>query len=180
MSEADLVQFTGGGDVSPDYYLRLPHPQTYPSPVRDREERMAFIQALAYGKKMAGICRGAQLLNVLMGGQLWQHCQGHGYGDHMCYTQDGEEFIVNSIHHQIMIPTDAAVLIGWAKEKGRLEAIDREGNLIVQEEAETEQEAEILFYPQPGLFCFQGHPEYDYEGHIADRYIGMVKQYLFA
>ena len=58
--EADLIQFTGGADISPELYGEPRHPKTYPNPLRDRKEELEF-RKWVDKKPMVGICRGAQL-----------------------------------------------------------------------------------------------------------------------
>ncbi|MGH3886075.1 MAG: gamma-glutamyl-gamma-aminobutyrate hydrolase family protein [Pseudonocardiaceae bacterium] len=65
---------TGGGDIDPALYGGTPHPAIE----RVREERDAFEIALlqaAIQLKMPilGMCRGAQIMNVGLGGSLIQH-----------------------------------------------------------------------------------------------------------
>jgi len=68
----DLVQFTGGEDVTPSLYGEQAHAATSCNPARDDREAKIF---LSFKNKvpMAGICRGAQFLNVMNKGSMWQH-----------------------------------------------------------------------------------------------------------
>ena len=75
--EADLLQYTGGEDVSPSLYGRTKHPRSYINRERDMRERIIFLRALKDGKPQAGICRGGQFLNVMCGGSLWQDVNNH-------------------------------------------------------------------------------------------------------
>ena len=84
------------------------------------------------GVPILGVCRGLQLLNVLMGGTLVQHLEGHGsptYGtgpaDHHPITlvpgtrladilqpagaRSGAELLVNTYHHQGCAPPTLAL-----------------------------------------------------------------------
>lgn len=65
MEEADIVVFTGGGDVDPSYYNRARHPKTYSDTpgqtdrlTRDEREWEAMQQAVALNKPLWGTCRG--------------------------------------------------------------------------------------------------------------------------
>ena len=64
---------TGGGDVDPAAFGEPPHPTTYEvAPARDRLE-MALVQhAMEAGKPLLAVCRGIQVLNVALGGSLFQ------------------------------------------------------------------------------------------------------------
>ena len=57
IEDANIVFFTGGGDVSPVYYGCKEHPATWPSPYRDKEEIEAFSQ-VRENQLVFGTCRG--------------------------------------------------------------------------------------------------------------------------
>ncbi|TFB72765.1 gamma-glutamyl-gamma-aminobutyrate hydrolase family protein [Cryobacterium glaciale] len=70
----DALVITGGKDVDPARYGQAPHPQTdLPRPDRDAWEEVLLHQAIARELPFLGICRGAQMLNVALGGSLHQH-----------------------------------------------------------------------------------------------------------
>ena len=70
----DGLVVTGGRDVDPATYGQEPHAST-DEPARDRDAwEFALVRgALARGLPLLGICRGAQVLNVALGGTLHQH-----------------------------------------------------------------------------------------------------------
>ena len=84
--------FTGGEDIDPTRYHEERLPVCGPSiAARDELEIRLLRTALAANKPVLCICRGLQLLNVVMGGTLWQdlpsqrpsdisHSQGKPYG----------------------------------------------------------------------------------------------------
>ena len=132
--EADLRQinsmcsgylFTGGHDVDPSLYGEEKNALCGPACMeRDRLEQTVFCMAWEDRKAVLGICRGLQLINVLMGGTLFQDLQSQfqgtcSVGHHMeppysrsCHqvelTADGplckllgkSTMGVNSYHHQ--------------------------------------------------------------------------------
>ena len=70
----DGLIITGGRDVDPAAYGHDPHPSTdEPAPDRDTWEFALLRAALDSGTPVLGICRGAQVLNVALGGTLHQH-----------------------------------------------------------------------------------------------------------
>ncbi|WP_104192297.1 gamma-glutamyl-gamma-aminobutyrate hydrolase family protein [Cryobacterium sp. Y82] len=70
----DALVITGGKDVDPARYGQAAHPQTdEPRPDRDAWEEVLLHQAIARALPFLGICRGAQMLNVALGGSLHQH-----------------------------------------------------------------------------------------------------------
>lgn len=70
----DGILFSGGGDIQTDLFNGSDHPLVDGvEPARDATE-MAFLRAAATdGKPFLGICRGAQLMNVALGGTLYTH-----------------------------------------------------------------------------------------------------------
>lgn len=64
---------TGGHDIDPRWYEAHPSPELGTlDPHRDEFELALFHAARAKGIPILGICRGLQLVNVAMGGTLWQ------------------------------------------------------------------------------------------------------------
>ncbi len=65
--------FTGGQDVEPSYYGAQRSPACgADSPERDRHELALLRLALETDRPVFGICRGLQVLNVALGGTLYQ------------------------------------------------------------------------------------------------------------
>ncbi|NYI41442.1 gamma-glutamyl-gamma-aminobutyrate hydrolase family protein [Demequina lutea] len=70
----DGLCVSGGYDVDPAAYGHSPHPQTdAPRNDRDAWEFALLAAALEADMPVLGVCRGAQVLNVLRGGTLHQH-----------------------------------------------------------------------------------------------------------
>lgn len=64
---------TGGEDVAPDRYGAVPHPRLGDvDPVRDAAELALIAAARARRLPILAICRGIQILNVALGGTLYQ------------------------------------------------------------------------------------------------------------
>lgn len=124
-SRLDGVLFTGGGDVHPVRYGSQTHPLV--SDVdedRDRLEIELLYQIQLMKKPFLGICRGLQVINVALGGTLYediadQHPDAiqHRYfpnwpREHLAHEIQVEEhshlgkilgttrLMVNSLHHQ--------------------------------------------------------------------------------
>jgi putative glutamine amidotransferase len=74
ISRLDGLVVTGGRDVDPGRYSRPRHAAT-DEPARDRDDwEFALLHAaLDRHVPVLGICRGAQVLNVALGGTLHQH-----------------------------------------------------------------------------------------------------------
>lgn len=70
----DGLIICGGKDVDPARYGQAPHPLTdEPRPDRDALEDALLTAAINRELPFLGICRGAQILNVIRGGNLIQH-----------------------------------------------------------------------------------------------------------
>jgi putative glutamine amidotransferase len=84
VSRLDGLIVAGGGDVDPARYDATPHPETkYVRKFRDEGEFALVRAALAAGLPLLGICRGMQVLNVVLGGTLHQHLPDVvGHRDH--------------------------------------------------------------------------------------------------
>lgn len=68
----DALIIGGGDDISPEHYGGDLEAQVRTDPDRDSLEIRWIRYALESGLPMLGICRGAQLINVVLGGQLHQ------------------------------------------------------------------------------------------------------------
>lgn len=74
LDEMDGFLFQGGNDVAPSSYGEdLIENGRWPGdPYRDQYELKLMSYALKSGKPILGICRGCQILNVALGGSLFQ------------------------------------------------------------------------------------------------------------
>jgi gamma-glutamyl-gamma-aminobutyrate hydrolase PuuD len=160
VEEADLVQFTGGSDVSPYLYGEEVHPRTYPNAGRDVVEVEIYEECLRLGKPMSGICRGGQFLHVMNGGDLWQHIHGHGvHGTHKAWSYDKKTILdVTSTHHQAMrYSADVGEVLLWAAAHGEHEHMI--GGEVVK--VELDNSVESVYHEHGKCFCFQPHPEFN-------------------
>jgi putative glutamine amidotransferase len=74
----DGLIFSGGSDVDPELYGQEPHPETTGIiPERDSAELRLLRAALERDLPVLAICRGSQLLNIALGGDLIQHLPDH-------------------------------------------------------------------------------------------------------
>jgi putative glutamine amidotransferase len=173
----DGLILTGGEDMDPAWYGAEPSPQlTAPSRERDLFELALFAVARQRGLPILGICRGIQVINVALGGTLFQDLPSEhpsqinhrpdGPRDlrtHRVRIQPGTRVAaalatnavtVNSSHHQaIKDLAPGLVAVGWT-EDGVIEAAESPPGmpwlLAVQwhpEEMHLERQA-----PDGGLF----------------------------
>ena len=68
-SRLDGILFSGGGDISLDYFAGDPHPRIDDVDLQRDSVELKFVQAAASdGKPFLGICRGCQVVNVASAG----------------------------------------------------------------------------------------------------------------
>src|SRR5207253_4020685 len=74
LDSVDGLIFSGGSDLDPDLYGQAAHPETK-DVVRARDDAELALLRGALGRDLPvlAICRGSQVLNVALGGDLVQH-----------------------------------------------------------------------------------------------------------
>jgi len=146
---ADLIQFTGGEDVSPCLYGQKKHPKTRNNLERDKREAIIFGLAIKNNIPMAGICRGGQFLNVMCGGELWQDVDGHAKGGthEVIDLITGDSFRATSTHHQMMTKGPNGLVVGAADESRWRSSVLPSGNVIKYcIKKLNDYDTEIFFY----------------------------------
>lgn len=144
----DGLLFSGGLDIQPCNYGEDPHPSIDAGdPQLDQLELALAHWALEEDIPMLGVCRGMQLLNVAMGGTLYQdlgdqypgsmqHCNvdlPRTHLIHHVYVETGSrmeevlgthEFLVNSLHHQAIKKLGSGVHISGRADDGVPELLE--------------------------------------------------------
>ena len=154
----DLIQYTGGEDVSPHMYGDIsPNELCGYNTSRDLLEKEIFEIALYYDIPMVGICRGVQFLNVMCGGKLVHHLNNHGGKEHtvtIVNRSTDTKFVVNSYHHQMCIPGADCEIIAEAENIGGCYI----GNYDKEIEWEN-KDIEGVHYHKQRTIGVQWHPE---------------------
>lgn len=149
LAALDGIVFSGGEDVNPAWYGEAVLNETVDiDHVRDRSDSLLAREALRTGKPVLAICRGSQLLNVLLGGSLYQDIpsqlpdnSGHGNTRHLISVKEGmflhgvmncDTLTVNSMHHQAVKKAADAISIAACAEDGIVEAWEVPGVWAVQ------------------------------------------------
>lgn len=173
-SEEELAQladtldgfvFTGGPDVHPFHFGEETHPACgNVSPARDHLELTLLPLVMRTGKPILGVCRGLQLINIGLGGTIYQdipsqrqetapvcHNQPFYYttpAHHVtvapasllsCITGK-ETLAVNSMHHQAAKDVAPGLMVSAQAPDGIIEALEKPD--------------------YPWLLAVQWHPEY--------------------
>ena len=152
--DCDGLIICGGNDIHPSYYGKEINGSRDIDIDRDKTEFEITKGFLETGKPILGICRGHQLLNIILGGTLIQnipnasdHTQKNGVdGIHtlkanprsILYNLYGDYFFVNSSHHQ---------------------AIDTIGNGLIPTAFSMDGVIEATEHVSKPYFTVQFHPE---------------------
>lgn len=166
MQQANIVVFTGGADVCPILYGEMPIPGTNYNLQRDREEIKVF-KSVHPDVPKVGICRGAQFLNIMCGGKLWQDVDNHAMrGTHPVYDSlcGIADLTVTSTHHQMMVPNNH---LGYEFLSARCSTTKKREGLTEHSESapleEYYEDCEGVYYDNFNSLCFQPHPEYGHK-----------------
>jgi len=161
-SIADMIIFNGGADIATSIYGEEPVMRGIPLEVsrRDQREMDLFDEAVDRGLFMLGICRGAQLLNCLNGGSLWQHVDGHHSNHDMFEIKTGRIIYTTSTHHQQMRPAKGAEIICVANCSTIKHRDDEKKAFVKHMDRATGDDLEVCYYSKTQTLCIQGHPEY--------------------
>lgn len=147
----DGLVIIGGPDIDPSQYGAEPHPETDPKPLRDDFEIGLARAALARDLPLLAICRGAQILNVAMGGTLHQHLpeitdRAHEYrpspGEYgrvgftsepgsICRGLLGERAWSPCYHHQALDRVADGLSVTATADDGTIEVVEADGRAWV-------------------------------------------------
>ena len=177
VSELDGIVFTGGEDINPELYgEKKLYDNVSINDTRDASDMLLINAALDANLPMLCICRGMQLLNVALGGTLYQDiptqvsssiyhrdpsCAKYQY--HTLYVNESsvlyseivksKTVLVNSWHHQaIKTPGKGVIVTATAVADGIVEAIELEDNPYV---------IGVQFHPELGMREFFDNLKYN-------------------
>ena len=145
----DGIVFPGGADVAPEEYGETPVDNlNVVEPDRDRTEMTLARWAFADDLPTLGICRGQQLLNVALGGSLYQDLRHQGVtqvehsdadgrartalmhrvrldpDSRLAQLIDETSIDVNSLHHQAVKSVAPGLRVTGKSDDGVIEAIE--------------------------------------------------------
>ena len=142
-SDCDGLLLTGGYDIDPAFYGQENQACYHVDPVKDREEIALVHQFMAMERPIFGICRGHQILNVALGGDMIQHVPDHGQLEngvdsiHMVTAEHdffreiyGDRFPVNSAHHQLVGRLGEGLTVTCRSDEGYIEGILHENGRV--------------------------------------------------
>ena len=139
----DGLLLPGGGDMDPKFYGQERIPACgEPNLLRDAAEPLLLRAFLAADKPVLGICRGIQVMNAVLGGDLYQDIKpfehlphnGHWAKVHTATVRRGtllsrilgqDTVLVNSQHHQAVDRVAPGFTLAALSEDGIVEAIEK-------------------------------------------------------
>jgi putative glutamine amidotransferase len=153
LQRVDGLVLPGGGDIDPMAYHGLPHEQLRGiDNDRDRVEINLAREAVNTEKPFLAICRGHQVLNVALGGTMWEDLASqmpgairHDYNGngartdrpHMVQVREGSRLAailnsvmipVNSLHHQGLRNLAPELTVSATAPDGLVEGVEIEGH----------------------------------------------------
>lgn len=139
----DGLLLPGGGDMDPKFYGQARIPACgEPNLLRDAAEPLLLRAFLAADKPVLGICRGIQVMNAVLGGDLYQDIKPfehlphneHWAKVHTVTVRRGtllsrilgqDTVLVNSQHHQAVDRVAPGFTLAALSEDGIVEAIEK-------------------------------------------------------
>jgi gamma-glutamyl-gamma-aminobutyrate hydrolase PuuD len=170
LSRLDAIVLSGGGDVDPAAYGEANGHGRDLEPDRDHAEREIVMMALDRATPLLGICRGAQVLNVALGGTLVQDVPTHQEhrmptpgpkhpvllepGSRLEAIYGSRRVDVNSAHHQAISALGDGLAVTARAADGTVEAIElRDGALWVLAVQWHPEAMQAVDAPQRKLFA---------------------------
>ena len=164
-SELDALLLMGGSDVCPASYGEAPlSPAWQGDGIRDDYEIALMRAFMALGKPVLGVCRGAQVINVALGGSLYQ--------DLPTQRPDALRHRLQSIYEKNCHATSIVPRTGLAELYPRATVVktnsvhhqavkDLGRDLTVEAWSEPDRLVEALRWNGPSyVFGVQWHPEF--------------------
>jgi putative glutamine amidotransferase len=151
-SRLDGILFSGGGDIGLEHSPGEPHPRIDEVELERDSIELKLVQAAATdGKPFLGICRGCQVMNVALGGNLYTHLPDqlphaldHSYPGNMrtvlvheVKIEEGTQLAeifgepiikVNSLHHQGLKGIAPSLRVAGHAPDGLVEAVELPGH----------------------------------------------------
>ncbi|MBM7699545.1 gamma-glutamyl-gamma-aminobutyrate hydrolase family protein [Kurthia huakuii] len=147
ISRLDGLLVIGGDDIHPKFFDEEPHRALgYVDITRDESDIAAINAALSQQMPLLAICRGAQVLNVALGGSVYQdipsqlpqtiqHKQASSRATHihtvhvvaqtkLAAIVHSDSIMTNSFHHQSVKDVAPALIVSATTSDGVIEAIE--------------------------------------------------------
>ena len=103
LDDVDAVLLSGGQDVDPAVYGAENTASILVRPESDEFDLRVALASIERGLPVLGVCRGPQVLNVALGGDLRQEVQSTGDPAHPTYAEMAEMEDVRDHRHEIRV-----------------------------------------------------------------------------
>lgn len=101
-SKIQGLLLAGGSDINPSLYANPPHPRLgQTDDLRDFSENYLFCEAYQNKKPILGICRGMQMINVSLGGNLFQDLPSQ-FQSEVNHQAEGPDRFSKKMHKIVM------------------------------------------------------------------------------
>ena len=161
----DGLVLQGGADLAPETYGEEPlKPEWAGDRVRDRYELEVLQEFMHADKPVLGICRGAQLINVALGGTLYQDINSQlpgTLGHRAAHTYE------KNFHDISIEPESGLARMYPGVRGGRVNSIHHQSirqlgrDLVVEAYSEPDRVVEAIRWQGRGyVFGVQWHPEF--------------------
>ncbi len=157
----DGIVLAGGGDIDPAVYGGDHHPQVYM--IDSRRDRMEIELAKLVIRRQIptlGICRGTQIINVALGGTLFEHLPDH-FGEDVAHRLPPRE----PVPHRVSIesPSQLATILSATEIEAASwhhQGIRELGDgLCISARAPDNVVEAVELATHPWLVAVQWHPE---------------------
>jgi putative glutamine amidotransferase len=145
LGKLDGIVISGGDDIDPSLYLPQAPDRAPPDPDRDRFEIDALRHVMDSDLPVLGICRGAQLMNVVLGGNLYPDLRPLRRrtsnrrtplarktlrvvrGSELHALLGAEQLRINSLHHQAIHQLGEQLMVSGRDLDGFVQAVEMPG-----------------------------------------------------
>ncbi len=126
LSQVDGILLPGGGDIEPQRYNGNSHPKLRGMDrERDQADLFAARYAVTRGRPLLAICRGHQVLNVALGGSMWEDIATQ-VSDDIFHDTYGT-LPRNALPHTVDIQTDSKLFGIIGRETSPVNSIHHQG-----------------------------------------------------
>ncbi len=166
LKKCDGIVLTGGIDTHPKFYnnnrLKYPLGPEEFNEKRDEFELKVFEYARQHNIPVLAICRGMQLVNCALGGDLIQDLEEGGKENHRKQNEFDDGI------HEVYVDKNSLFYQVSKTEKGKVNSAHHQGlgtlaNELMISAVSTDDVAEAVEYKdkmnKPWLLCVQWHPE---------------------
>lgn len=171
----DRLLLPGGGDIAPEFYGQENAGSYRIDRELDEEQFAAFEAFYKAGKPILGICRGCQIINVALGGDMIQdlptaeshkqlpekkdnHHTATSVPGSLMERLYGHEFPINSCHHQGCGKIGERLTVSMRSMDGVAEAIEHVSGRIIGTQWHPERTGFAFLSPE----AVDGRKVFDY------------------